>query len=249
MLKTRSYNDPTRPKYIYSLEGVAGDIRYVGATFDCRRRFEHHTRVVRGKRKPVECWIMWLRFKGSKPVLRILEIVPAGVDWGPREQFWISEGRRLGWRLLNHTDGGQGVTGLKFSKEALAKIAKASTGRVLGEKSRESIGSKKSTWWKTRTKEEKDTVAARISNARKGYIIPRKVRAKLCKSSRAYWDSPRSVERRRAICENLSSLTWEIVRALRAEYATGLSQKDLAVKYGIEPSQVSRIVNNKKWKE
>lgn len=45
-----------------------------------------------------------------------------------------------------------------------------------------------------------------------------------------------------------TKLTEEQVLEMRSLYAKGIQQKELAYKYGIHPSQISRILNMKYWK-
>ena len=44
-------------------------------------------------------------------------------------------------------------------------------------------------------------------------------------------------------------LTWEIVRAIRAEKAQGATHRQLVDKYNVSKGHVSEIVNNKIWIE
>jgi hypothetical protein len=55
--------------------------------------------------------------------LKWLEVVPAGEDWAARERYWSGRLREEGCDLLNLTDGGEGLPGLKMSAEHAAKIA------------------------------------------------------------------------------------------------------------------------------
>jgi hypothetical protein len=50
-------------------------------------------------------------------------------DVNRAEIYWIAEGRRLGWPLLNLTDGGRVTHGWRCSDETRAKISVANTGR------------------------------------------------------------------------------------------------------------------------
>lgn len=42
-------------------------------------------------------------------------------------------------------------------------------------------------------------------------------------------------------------LTWEIVGAIRAQAAAGVTQKELARRYGVNQSAICRIVRNERW--
>ena len=45
----------------------------------------------------------------------------------------------------------------------------------------------------------------------------------------------------------LAKLTWEAVKEIREILTTGVSQRDLALEYGVHQSQISRIKNGKRW--
>jgi group I intron endonuclease len=72
-----------------------------------------------------------------------------------------------------------------------------------------------------------------------------------------YSTGPRSEEAKQKISaankgsgNGQAKLTWEIVRQMRAEYASGeFLQKELAEKYNIGSGHISVILNNKAWRE
>ena len=100
--------------------------RYVGKTVQyIIDRFKAHKRdAVRGGNRPV---LRWLRkripFGGA--ALMLLEHVPPNGDWASRESYWIDKFRAQGHKMLNLTDGGEGLAGHVFSKEHREKIAAA----------------------------------------------------------------------------------------------------------------------------
>lgn len=107
---------------IYALtEGVDGSVRYVGKT--SRYLFERHKQHLREARKgrslPVSRWLA----KQECSHIRAIEFVPDGQDWVARERYWIKYYRDAGANLLNLTDGGEGLSGHRFSKEHRASIA------------------------------------------------------------------------------------------------------------------------------
>lgn len=57
--------------------------------------------------------------------IKHLERVPPGADWIESERFWIAKYRNEGARLLNLTDGGEGLAGLPMSQSHKDKIAAA----------------------------------------------------------------------------------------------------------------------------
>ena len=113
----------TRITRIYALcDPLTDEVRYVGKTVrSLRDRLMQHRRAARRGSLPVNRWM--LKHEGVRltgPFIKLLEIVQPGADWAARERAWISEFRP---RLLNLTDGGEGLAGHIFTESHRAKIA------------------------------------------------------------------------------------------------------------------------------
>lgn len=117
--------------YIYVLCEPDGEtVRYVGKTIDVQQRFSDHTKPMRKKRRThKENWIASLQAQGLTPIMRVIEVVPADGDWTAAEAKWIEYYRSVGANLTNHTNGGEGVPGLRMSDEAKAKMSAVRIGR------------------------------------------------------------------------------------------------------------------------
>lgn len=98
---------------IYALcEPSDGAVRYIGKTrYTTTRRLIYHMSAAVRSRVASANWLRSLRGKGVKPLVVELEKVPLDADWQCRERHWISEYRAAGARLLNLTDGGEGLHG------------------------------------------------------------------------------------------------------------------------------------------
>lgn len=116
---------------IYALCDPDWTPRYVGKTTQyLHERHKAHIRdAKRGGKRPVSYWIR-KRIAGGDPLcIRLLEYVQPGGNWASRESFWIDKHRQSG-RLLNLTNGGEGLSGHRFSEEHRQRIAAAlRTGR------------------------------------------------------------------------------------------------------------------------
>jgi hypothetical protein len=66
--------------------------------------------------------------------------VPDGFDLNDREKVWIAYGRAAGWRLTNHTDGGFGMHGHRFSEDHKAKLSAVNKGKRLSTDTKKKIG-------------------------------------------------------------------------------------------------------------
>lgn len=128
------FNNPTLPLvtaqqspiYIYALKDPFTDeIRYIGKSIRPRERLtnECNERVNTHRSR----WIQSVLAKGKRPIQIIIETLPHDAHWQSCEQMWIAYGRAIGWRLVNGTIGGDGVSGL--SEESKAKMRATWTGR------------------------------------------------------------------------------------------------------------------------
>lgn len=114
-----------RATRIYALcEWPSQEPRYVGKTVQLihHRRAAHFSDARRGSQKPLHRWIRKRHANGKLVAVKLLEVVEHGGDWQAAERTWIARFRE-GGRLLNLTDGGEGLPGHKFSDDHRAKIA------------------------------------------------------------------------------------------------------------------------------
>lgn len=108
---------------IYALcEYPSWEPRYIGKTANhLSDRHKSHIRAAkRGRHLPVHHWLRKQIEAGKRLAIRLIEY--AGDDWAEREKYWIKFHRPTG-RLLNLTDGGEGLSGHVFSDEHKEKIA------------------------------------------------------------------------------------------------------------------------------
>jgi group I intron endonuclease len=136
------------PKTIYALvDPRTGDVRYVGASVDIKRRLREHMQRSKHLDSHSARWIRQLLDEGLRPSVWQLAIVEDG--WQEIERYWINVFRGL-FRLTNIMDGGQGASaGVPKSAETRAKMSASAsrwqTGRKIPAESRErmSVGQKK----------------------------------------------------------------------------------------------------------
>ncbi len=95
-----------------------------------RLRLNHHMHRARaGKRHHVYCWIRKLLSKGVLPTIEVVEEKTSHEDLIEAERFYISYFRSLGFKLTNHTDGGEGCIGYKHTAEAKKQMSEHRRGR------------------------------------------------------------------------------------------------------------------------
>lgn len=120
--------------YIYALCEPDEDhnvVRYVGKSNDPLRRFKEHMYPASlSHHCHRSAWIKALQAQGLKPRLVILEETNDG-RWAEDEIRLIAKYRHDGHDLTNTTDGGDGGTGYRFSKDSCAKRRASLVGRVV----------------------------------------------------------------------------------------------------------------------
>lgn len=106
---------------IYTLtDPRTATVRYVGATFRAKRRFnEHISKAVKGGRTHRDCWIRSLIAQQVRPVYTVIER-GTGDGWQEAEKRWITKYRET-VDLTNRTDGGDGFPGYIPSQELREK--------------------------------------------------------------------------------------------------------------------------------
>jgi NUMOD3 motif len=110
---------------------------YIGKADDPRRRFMEHYWELKDDRSRKAHWLRQLLALGMKPAQEILREVPLA-EWERWERDYIRWYRVLGWRVVNSTDGGDGVVNL--SPEARARCAAGRRGKGHTPEARAAIG-------------------------------------------------------------------------------------------------------------
>src|SRR5258708_18627919 len=83
------------------------EIRYVGGTNrSLKARLGRHL-AARGKNHRV-AWLALLKRRGLIPLIRVVQQVPVQY-YAEAERYWIAYFRTMGCRLVNSTDGGDGL--------------------------------------------------------------------------------------------------------------------------------------------
>lgn len=108
----------------------AHEYRYVGLTTEGLTRFRGHLVGAKNPTNPSYNYSKskWMRKHYFNVTFDILEIVENADLLPLAEMKWIHILKTRGHRLLNHTDGGEGIRGHKFSPETRAKLSASRTG-------------------------------------------------------------------------------------------------------------------------
>lgn len=140
---------------------VSGEVFYVGQD----RQNGYRGQAVRGHvHGAVQHKIKKLLASNLRPIITIVCQFDTQVDveeLNRAEVYWVTEGRRLGWPLLNLTKGGKGTSGWRCYDEARTKISAANRG-------------------KKRTQEQRERIAA----AHRGRTISKETRQKMSEAQK-----------------------------------------------------------------
>lgn len=119
--------------FIYILcEPDSQEVRYLGKSDNPNKRLIQHFSRAKKNRNHLSCWLNGLLADKKVPHLEIVEEIPTEI-WQDCEREYIKTLRALGFRLVNHTDGGEGAKyflGKKFSLEHRQRLSTALKGRV-----------------------------------------------------------------------------------------------------------------------
>lgn len=130
MASTKASVESTREWVIYILKcPTTGEVRYVGWTFDLKKRLKNHAYTAQKFSRYRDCWIRKLMASELFPVSEVVE--RGNGDWAAAERKWISRYRQAGASLTNLTDGGEGVPGLKHSPESIERVRQKKLGRKM----------------------------------------------------------------------------------------------------------------------
>lgn len=96
--------------YIYILKDPnTNQVRYVGKAKNPKNRYSNHINKNRDKNTHKRNWINKLRKNNQKPILEVIEKTTNN-KWKEREKFWIKYYLDKGNKLVNYTEGGDGLT-------------------------------------------------------------------------------------------------------------------------------------------
>jgi hypothetical protein len=103
-------------------------VRYVGKTFNPKRRFYDHCSISTKDKSRKAVWVRSLIKKNKKPIINVIDSCDE-FNWEEKEIAYIKLYKSVGARLLNHSNGGgQDSLNYKFTKEQSNKVSNALKG-------------------------------------------------------------------------------------------------------------------------
>ncbi len=221
---------------IYALTDSNGAWRYIGKTEKplARRLRSHMSEARRGVRRHVYNWIRSLE---SAPGALEVERCGSPEELEAAEMEWIAEARRLGVRLTNATDGGEGSAGRKIGADTREKMSAAKRGRPSPPQSAES---RERTAAFHRGRKRSPETCARIGASRLGKP-GRKLTDDQRSALRAAIESPIANARR------LANLRARLIGSHHSDETRTRMKKPHAIKNSEAYSEARRVGMQKYW--
>lgn len=202
--------------YIYVLIDPRNyQVRYVGKTNNIKCRYKDHCTIQRS-RSYRSNWLKHLRSLELKPIIKVVDICNM-LDWQWHERWWIAYGKSCGWKLTNHTAGGEGQKTGKLSEEHKRKIGEKAKGNknMLGK-----IFTLEHRW--------------NLGKATRG--IPKSAE-----------HNEKNSKAQRGELNHMSKLTKKDVLEIRRLLSTGLCQTEIAKQFNVSCRLISMINTKDAW--
>jgi hypothetical protein len=157
-------NDPIT---IYALASSQDHvIRYIGQTSDLAARLTAHFREMRlYPNRHISRWKNKVIRDGFEIVCLVLK---ENAIWSDDEIALIAQYRSQGFALVNGTDGGDGVRGLKLSAEHKAKLIQSAKTRDITPETRARLSQARRDMWASKTPEERAEITEKGAKKQRG---------------------------------------------------------------------------------
>lgn len=164
--------------YIYILiDPETNQVRYIGKTKSLKRRYNQHISECSKLKSHKNNWLLSLKNRNLRPEMVVIDETDKD-DWIFLEQWYIQLYKSWGYRLTNHTEGGEGVYGYTHSQETREKMSKANKGRVFSEESKRKLSAT------IKGRKMSDETKRKVSEAAKKRGISPETQAKMIESRR-----------------------------------------------------------------
>lgn len=219
------------------------EVRYVGKSTSPQVRYRRHILdAVSGRSDHKARWIASLLSQGQRPELRIIELCPPA-RWATRERHWIAVFRNLGTTLTNHKSGGEGgnhdhQTRAKMRAAKLGKPAH-NRGKSASPATRQRQSEAARRKWDRMTPEERSEW-----KARRGHLRPPKPTTGYRHTAEAKARIVAAIHQR---ARSKRLLSPEQVREIKALIGTGITQREIARRFGVGEHVVSGIKHGTRY--
>lgn len=110
--------------YIYTLsDPITNFVRYVGKTNNPKQRLASHICLSSNHNTHKYNWIKSLKTNKLKPIMDIIDTFDNEIECNIFEIYWISQFKSWGFKLCNHSHGGEGNYGMIVSEDTKIRIS------------------------------------------------------------------------------------------------------------------------------
>ena len=223
---------PLHTTYIYTMADpfTPDNVRYVGKTTQTlqSRLAKHCYDKTKNHKKS---WIAFLAKSGRKPIITEIEAIVSSDQHAASdaEKKWIAHYRAMGCKLVNLTDGGEGIYGYKHTAAAIAKISSAGKNHMTPE------------------------LKAKLLAANSGRHPSPETIFKLSYSNKKRWEDPSKREQASVRCmgrrvtkeARIKMSAAKVGRRLSAEHRAKIGMAQVGRLYSVE-ERAKRSVNTKR---
>lgn len=163
--------------YIYCLKDEFNNIRYIGKTYNIKKRYKQHLYHSKYKKYHSSRWINSMLIKGLKPTINILAEIENEEKANLLEIELIAHYKQF-CKLTNITLGGNGTIGIKLTEERKIKVGNFHRGKTISEEHKKIISSLK------KGKKLSEETKRKISFSNRGKKRSQEIKNKISKSSK-----------------------------------------------------------------
>lgn len=113
--------------YLYGIYNIINGKIYIGITNNPKERWKRHKSDAKSKKRyAIHCAIN--KYGADKFLFKIIEELETKGRANDREVIWIKFLKENSYQIYNETDGGDGVTGTKWTNERKQRMSKLYSG-------------------------------------------------------------------------------------------------------------------------
>jgi group I intron endonuclease len=208
---------------IYAFVDEENSPFYIGKTKNLKSRKTNHLyRAKSGCRLYLYCKLRKMIANGEEFDIVIIESEIKDTDIDAREQFWIAEYKRLGYKLCNLTDGGEGGKGMTPEMQKAAAEKRRGQKRSLESRKRMSESRKGIRFSEEHKKH--------LSEARKERIIKDETRLKCSRTSKG----------------KINTKTYNLIDPQGNVYTTEHGLTSFCEQHGLTPANLLKVLKGER---
>ena len=230
--------------FVYTIHNIKNNKIYVGKTTNLKNRWLAHQSVARNIKSNQYIHKSMRKYGFNNFIFSIVQEFVSQKEYNIAEKYWISYFNSCNSKYgYNLTDGGDGSAGRKQSIETRQKISKTKMGTMIGENN--------SFYGKHHSIETKRIISKNNSGLKKSDEFKKQKSINMLGENNHFYNKKHTKETLKKISgENSSSAKLseqQILDIILLFKQNTYSQRQISLIYKISQSQISRIINGKRW--